>query len=324
MAKRKTKQWFKRGAWWRKIRLNRKHKDRLFRYLFRDKKHLLELYNALHESSYTDPEALEVVTMEDVIFMRMKNDLSFIIDSRLNLYEHQSTWNPNMPLRGLFYFTQQYEGLLEEEEADVYGRKRVALPTPEYIVFCNGGDMEQDRETLYLSDSFSLGRGSGALECTCQEINVRRGNSRELLGKCRRLWEYSEFVSEIGANIRKGLSRDESVQAAMDHCIKRGILTDVLIKEKSEVLHMIFLTEYDEKKHLRHTFEEGREEGIAEGKREGLAEGLQKGRDQGREDKLTEQIQKKLARGKSPEVIAQELEEDIAVIQDLIRQGPGR
>ena len=252
--------------------------------------------------------------------MRMKNDLSFIIDSRLNLYEHQSTWNPNMPLRGLFYLTRQYEGLLAWEEADFYGRKRVALPTPEYIVFCNGGDMEQDRETLYLSDSFSLGRGSGALECTCQEINVRRGNSRELLGKCRRLWEYSEFVSEIGANIRKGLSRDASVQAAMDHCIERGILTDVLIKEKSEVLHMIFLTEYDEKKHLRHTFEEGREEGIAEGKREGLSEGLQKGR----EDKLTEQIQKKLARGKSPEVIAQELEEDIAVIQDLIRQGPGR
>ena len=236
--------------------------------------------------------------------MRMKNDLSFIIDSQLNLYEHQSTWNPNMPLRGLFYFTQQYEGLLAEEEADVYGKRRLALPTPEYIVFYNGGDMEQDRETLYLSDSFSLGRGSGALECTCQVINVRRGHSRELLGKCRRLWEYSEFVSEIEANIRKGLSRDESVQAAMDHCIERGILTDVLIKEKSEVLHMIFLTEYDEKKHLRHTFEEEKEEG--------------------REEKLLEQIQKKLARGKSPEVIAQELEEDIAVIQDLIRQGPGR
>ena len=245
--------------------------------------------------------------------MRMKNDLSFIIDSQLNLYEHQSTWNPNMPLRGLFYLTRQYEGLLAWEEADFYGRKRVALPTPEYIVFYNGGDMEQDRETLYLSDSFSLGRGSGALECTCQVINVRRGHSRELLGKCRRLWEYSEFVSEIGANIRKGLSRDESVQAAMDHCIKRGILTDVLIKEKSEVLHMIFLTEYDEKKHLRHTFEEGREEGIAEGKREGLSEGLQKGR----EDKLTGQIQKKLARGKSLEVIAQELEEDVETIRSL-------
>lgn len=85
MAKRKKRQWFKRGVWWNKIRQNRKHKDRLFCYLFQDKKYLLELYNALHDSAYTNPEELEVVTMEDVIFMKMKNDLSFIIDSRLNL-----------------------------------------------------------------------------------------------------------------------------------------------------------------------------------------------------------------------------------------------
>lgn len=312
MAKRKLNRWFAHGVWWRKLRLSRRHKDRLFRYLFRDKKYLLELYNALHDSSYTDPNDLEVVTMEDVIFMKMKNDLSFLIDSRLNLYEHQSTWNPNMPLRGLFYFTQQYEGLLGEEEADIYGRRRVRLPTPEYIVFYNGGGMEQDRQTLYLSDSFSMGRGSGALECTCQVINVRRGHSRELLEKCPRLWEYSEFVSEIEENIRKGLDREEAIQSAIDHCIGQGILTDVLKKEKSEVLHMIFLTEYDEKKHLRNTFQEGREEG----REEGLEEGIRKGR----EDKLMEQIQKKLARGKSPEIIAQELEEDVETIQALILQ----
>lgn len=133
MAKRKTKQWFKRGVWWKRIRLNRKHKDRLFRYLFMDRKYLLDLYNALHDSHYTDPDELEVVTMEDVIFMKMKNDLSFLIDSRLSLYEHQSTWNPNMPLRGLFYFAQQYEGLVGAEGADVYGKTRISLPTPEYM-----------------------------------------------------------------------------------------------------------------------------------------------------------------------------------------------
>ncbi len=71
MAKGQKKQWFKHGVWWKKIRLNRKHKDRLFRYLFKDKKYLLELYNALHDSAYTNPEDLEVVTMEDVIFMKM-------------------------------------------------------------------------------------------------------------------------------------------------------------------------------------------------------------------------------------------------------------
>lgn len=262
-------QWLKHGAWRQKIHLNRKHKDRLFRYLFKDKKYLLDLYNALHDSSYTDPEELEVVTMENVIFMKMKNDLSFIIDSRLSLYEHQSTQNPNMPLRGLFYFAQQYEGLLGAGNADVYGSSRAALPTPEYIVFYNGSGMAEDRRTLYLSDSFSLGRGSGALECTCEVINVNRGHNKELMGKCRRLWEYSEFVSEIEANIRAGMEREAAVESAVDRCIGRGILTDILRAEKSEVLHMIFLTEYDEKKHLRHTFQEGKEEGIAEGIAEG-------------------------------------------------------
>ncbi len=304
MAKNKTGQWFKRGVWWKRIRLNRKHKDRLFRYLFRDKKYLLELYNALHDSSYTDPEELEVVTMEDVIFMKMKNDLSFIIDSRLSLYEHQSTWNPNMPIRGLFYFSQQYKGLLGAEDADVYGKGQVKIPTPEYIIFYNGVGMAEDEETLYLSDSFYGGRGSGCLECTCRVLNIRRGHNGELMGKCRRLWEYSEFVSEIEAGMQTGLSRQEAVQSAIDRCIEKGILRDILRTEKSEVLEMIFLTEYDEKKHLRHTFEEGRAEGLAEG----------------REATLLEQIRKKTAKGKSPEVIAEELEEDVATIRKFLRK----
>lgn len=312
MAKRRQKHWFRRGVWWDKIRLNRKHKDRLFRYLFNDKKYLLDLYNALHGSHYMDPEALEVVTMEDVIFMKMKNDLSFMIDSRLNLYEHQSSWNPNMPLRGLFYFSQQYEGMLGVEDADVYGRKRIELPTPEYIVFYNGSDMTEERKRLYLSDSFSMGHSSGCLECICEVININRGHNRELMEKCHRLWEYSEFVSEVKANIRAGMKRQEAIQSAIDCCIERDILTDILRTEKSEVLHMIFLTEYDERKHLKDTYEEGKEDGRKEG------------REEGREDKLVEMIHKKQVKGKSPEVIAAELEEDLETIQKLLRKHGGR
>ena len=308
MAKRKTKQWFKRGVWWKRIRLNRKHKDRLFRYLFTEKKYLLDLYNALHDSHYTDPEELEVITMEDVIFMKMKNDLSFLIDSRLSLYEHQSTWNPNMPLRGLFYFAQQYEGLVGAEGADVYGKTRIPLPTPEYIVFDNSSDMNQDRTTLYLSDSFSMGRGSGCLECSCEMLNINRGHNKELMRKCRRLWEYSEFVSEVRDNMKTGISQEEAIQCAIDYCIEQNILTDILKSEKSEVLHMIFLTEYDEEKHLRHTFEEG----IAIGKIEGRSEG--------REDILVELIRKKQAKGKDIKTIAEELEEDIESIRSLVER----
>lgn len=232
--------------------------------------------------------------------------LSFMIGSRLNLYEHQSTWNPNMPLRGLFYFSQQYEGLLGMEDADVYGRKRIDLPTPEYIVFYNGSGMSEDKRILYLSDSFSMGRGSGCLECTCKIIKINRGHNIELMDKCHRLWEYSEFVSEVETSIQKGMRREDAIQAAMNRCIEQNILTDILKSEKSEVLHMIFLTEYDEKKHLRHTFAEGREEGKAEGKVEG------------REEKLIEMIQKKHAKGKSPEVIAEELEEDLDTVRDIL------
>ena len=281
--------------------MNRRYKDVLFRHLFRDKQDLLELYNALNGSTYTDPEELEVVTLEDVIFMKMKNDLSFIIGSSLNLYEHQSTWNPNMPLRGLLYFARQFEGLLSARGDDIYGKKHIELPTPVYIVFYNGGGMQTDKAMLYRSDSFSAGRGTGCLECTCEVLNINRGHNRALMEKCHRLWEYSEFSAEIEENIKNGMDKEEAVETAIDTCIEKDILKDVLLKQKAEVLHML-LTHYDEKKHLRNTFLEGREEG----------------RIAGREEKLRELIQKKLSKGKNLTEIAEELEEEIAVIEQIV------
>ena len=130
MAKRNKKKWYRHGSWWRRLWFNRKYKDVLFRHLFRDKQDLLELYNALNNSTYENPEELEVITMEDVIFMKMKNDLPFIIANQLNLYEHQSTYSPNMPLRGLLYFSRQYEGIVAQKKDHLYGSKLIKLPTP--------------------------------------------------------------------------------------------------------------------------------------------------------------------------------------------------
>ncbi len=308
MEKRNTGKWYRRGVRWRWLHFNRRYRDVLFRRLFREKKDLLELYNALNGSSYEDPDELEVVTMEDVIFMKMKNDLSFMIGSSLNLYEHQSTWNPNMPLRGLLYFARQFEGLIASRNENLYGTRRLELPTPTYIVFYNGGGMQTDSLMLYLSDSFSAGRGSGSLECTCKVLNINRGYNRALMEKCHRLWEYSEFSAEIEENIISGMSREKAIHTAMDVCIEKGILKDILIKQKAEVLHML-LTEYDEKKHMRTLFREGREEGIAVGREEGITVG--------RNDKLKEQIRKKLSKGKTIPEIAEELEEDIPVIEQI-------
>lgn len=305
MAKRNVKQWFGHGNWRKRLWFNRRYKDVLFRHLFRDKQDLLDLYNALNGSTYKNPEELEVITMEDLIFMKMKNDLSFIVGSQLNLYEHQSTWNPNMPLRGLLYFAQQFEGLVSARGDDIYGKGRIELPTPMYIVFYNGSDMNRDNLMLYLSDSFSAGRGRGCLECTCLVLNINRGYNRALMDKCHRLWEYSELSCEVEENIGKGMRREEAVQTAIDTCIERGILKDILLAEKGMVLHML-LTEYDEKKHLKNTFEEGRKEGLEEG----IGKGIEK--------KLIDQVNKKILKGKTISEIADELEEEISVIEQIV------
>ncbi len=309
MAKRNVKQWFGHGNWRKRLWFNRRYKDVLFRHLFRDKQDLLDLYNALNGSTYKNPEELEVITMEDVIFMKMKNDLSFIVGSQLNLYEHQSTWNPNMPLRGLLYFAQQFEGLVSARGDDIYGKGRIELPTPMYIVFYNGSDMNRDNLMLYLSDSFSAGRGRGCLECTCLVLNINRGHNRALMDKCHRLWEYSELSCEVEENIGKGMRREEAVQTAIDTCIERGILKDILLAEKGMVLHML-LTEYDEKKHLKNTFEEGRKEGLEEGIGKGIEKGIEK--------KLIDQVNKKILKGKTISEIADELEEEISVIEQIV------
>ena len=317
MVKRNKRNWFRHGSWWKRLRNNRKYRDVLFRHLFREKKDLLELYNALNGSTYQNPEELEVITMEDVIFMKMKNDLSFMIGNTLNLYEHQSTWNANMPLRGMLYFAQQFEGLLASREDDIYGTKRVELPTPVYIVFYNGAGMQTDNLLLYLSDAFPTGRGSGCLECTCEVLNINRGYNRALMEKCHRLWEYSEFSSEIEENIKKGMRREEAVHTAIDTCIEKGILRDILVKQKAEVLHMI-LTEYDEKKHFRTLFREGKEEGIKEGMEKGIEKGIEIGLTRGREENRGELVRKKLAKGKPVPAIAEELEEDVSVIEEIV------
>ena len=92
--------------------VNSKYKDTLFRMIFRDKKNLLSLYNALNKTSYTNPDDMKITTLEDVIYVGMKNDVSFLFSSIMNLFEHQSTFNPNMPVRGLLYLARIYQNYI--------------------------------------------------------------------------------------------------------------------------------------------------------------------------------------------------------------------
>lgn len=194
-----------------------------------------------------------------------------------------------MPIRGFIYFAQQYDRLIASRNDNIYGNKLIKLPTPQFIVFYNGAEEMDDEVTLYMSDSYADGRGSGCIECTCRVLNINRGHNSAILNKCRKLWEYSEFVSEIRAWTDKGYNIKAAVLNSMDYCIENDILKDFLIKEKAEVLHML-LTEYDEKKHMRLEREYGIEMGIEQERANTEREQLAKEREKKRADYAEQRV----------------------------------
>lgn len=133
---------------------NRTYKSTIFAMLFEDKEHLLELYNAISGKHYTNPEMLEINTLENAIYMAMRNDISFLIDARLSLYEHQSTYSPNLPLRFLLYISALYSSMTRE--ANLYGTKPIELPPPRFVIFYNGKVEQPDRQILKLSDLYTI------------------------------------------------------------------------------------------------------------------------------------------------------------------------
>ena len=253
-------------------KINRKYKDRLFRFVFRDKKDLLELYNAINGTDYHNTEELEVNTLEDVLYLGMKNDMSFLLDTSMSLYEHQSTWNENMPLRGLLYFAELYQRYLEENGYRLTGTgRRLPLPFPRYVVFYNGTKEEPDQTQLLLSDSFKGVEGEvPSLECRAVVLNINYGHNQAIMERCRRLKDYSEFIEEIRRNLRAGMVLEDAVEQGINACMERGILSDILSKSKMEVRKML-LTEYDERAEREYLRKEAIEIGLEEGLEQGIS-----------------------------------------------------
>ena len=224
------------------VSVARNYKDTVFRMLFKNRKELLELYNALNETDYQDPEALEVTTLENAIYIGMKNDVSFLLESELNLYEQQSTYNVNMPLRDLFYVAKQLEKLTNKK--DLYSSRLVKIPMPRFIVFYNGKTKRREREILLLSNAFEKKTDEPELELKVTMLNVNSGYNRELMEKCRTLHEYSMFVGMV-RHYKKRMKIEDAVNKAVDECIKENILRDFLIAQRSEVIAMSIF-EYNE------------------------------------------------------------------------------
>ncbi|MDE6903909.1 MAG: hypothetical protein K2P76_03000 [Lachnospiraceae bacterium] len=179
------------------------YKDTVFRMIFKDKENLLSLYNGVNGTDYKDPEKMEITTLENALYMNMKNDISCVMDFSLNLYEHQSTVNPNIPLRDLFYVSKILQGLIVKE--DVYSSRRINIPIPRFYMFYNG---------------------------------------------------------------LKEMPLKEAIDRAITECIREGILSDFLRKNRAEALEMSWY-EYNEELHLKNerqiAYEEGLEQGLENG-----------------------------------------------------------
>lgn len=229
------------------VHTNRRLKDTLFRKLFgEDKETALSLYNAVNGTSYSNPEDLEFTTLEDVIWMKVKNDVSFAFTRSLNLYEHQSTYNPNMPLRGLLYFADLYRQLIPVSER-LYSQQLMKIATPKYVVFYNGEKDTKDREVLKLSSAFEDSSAGIDYEWTATMLNINHGRNAILMEQCKTLREYSRLIFLIREYQKKEMGFDEAVNKAVDECIEEGTLAEFLQKHRREVRDMC-LTEFDEKK----------------------------------------------------------------------------
>lgn len=229
---------------------NREHKATLFHVLFNNNENALALYNAINNSAYDNPDDIIFTTLEDVIYIGMKDDMSFLIGHTLNLYEHQSTFNPNMPLRGLLYFAELYQGYVEEHNLDLYSSTLLKLPMPQYVVFYNGEREQEDRQILQLSNAFPKLEGKkSCLECEALMLNINIGHNKKLMEQCRMLNEYAIFVGKVRAHTANGIRLKAAIAQAADECIEEGVLADLLRKNRAEVCNMV-LREYDEAAHI--------------------------------------------------------------------------
>lgn len=252
---------------------NKKYKDSVFVDIFYSdetaEKNLLSLYNALHNTELKNTEPIRKIKVEDVLYMNFKNDLSAVINHEiLELMEHQSTINPNMPLWMLLYLGRAYEQLVETEAR--YRTTLVKIPLPEFYVFYNGKRDCPVEQELRLADAYRKIPGRNSAELVVTVININSVKAHTILNKCRILKEYSLFIDTV----RKYEKKEDGMKKAIEECIQNGILAEYLKRKGSEVRNML-IAEYDYETDIRVKQEEARLEGIQEERKQMILNALE-------------------------------------------------
>ena len=272
--------------------------------LLEDRARALDVYNAMAGTAYTDPEIIEIHTLESGVSLTVHNDASFVVsmDSVLNIYEHQSTYNPNMPLRELIYFVTIIKKLVENKY--LLSHKLVKISTPKFAVFYNGGETRPEREVLKLSDAYENQSDEPQLELMCTVYNINPGNNEDLKKRSQTLREYMIFVGYVNENLAKAKKGEKDYETAIRDAVNRCIAEDILkefLLERGEDVQKIMMFDLTYEKQMENAKREWHNDGVEEGVIRQLAVS----------------IVKKVKKNKTLEEIADELEESIETIQPI-------
>jgi len=252
---------------------NRNHKDSVFTKLFSEKSNLLELYNAVSGKNYPESTKIKIITLLNVLFMGQINDICFVIDGKMVvLVEHQSTINENMCLRMLIYVSGEYGKITNSK--DLYRKKIIKIPTPEFIVLYNGKEEFPDYKEMRLSDSFEIKNDTCFLELVAKVYNINKGRNAEMASRSPVLSGYEEFIAEIKSNLGSSMNLAEAIKVAIKTCLNKNILVDFLREHGSEVENMIF-GEWNWNDALAVEKEEGIDIGITRTAKNMLADGIE-------------------------------------------------
>lgn len=229
--------------------VNREYKDRVFKFLFgnpENREWTLALYNAINGSNYDNPDDIQFNTIEDAVYLGMKNDASFIIVNSLSLWEHQSSYNPNVPMRFFIYAAKLYEKYIATSDYNPYSSKLQKVPCPKCICFYNGTEGLPEKKLLRLSKAFDC---EADIEVKVTMLNINYGKNRQLMEACKPLYEYAWLVDAIRRHQGKEKNLEAAIDAALTEMPEDFLIRSFLLSNKAEVKGM-FLTEYNQEKVL--------------------------------------------------------------------------
>ena len=258
--------------------VKRTYKDSVFVTIFHDKAKLIELYNALFDTNYDENTPIDIVTIKDVLFRTLKNDVAFVLGGRfVVLVEHQSSINENMPLRDLMYISTVLKRMIDTTR--LYREKRLMIPRPTFAVLYNGTKDFPAYQELRLSDSF-LGEKQkdeeDALQLVVRVYNINTEKNSEILRKCETLRQYSRFVEIMRSYKEDSELTNDVIVEVLEKCKAEGVLTEFLDKYGTEIVEMLF-KELTREEDLEISRLDGYEEGFTRGEHSGFSKGERAG-----------------------------------------------